>query len=323
MNARKKIEQFRQNPRIKVFLVFVGLSFIYWFFSALSEPYRYKTSYKATYKNLPDNLFFQKEPPRRISMQVEASGFEILWHKIFPRSLTFSVSDFHKQGKYRYFIATDKLLGNMDEQDRNVHFIRFQKDSLFLYLGSLIRKKVPVKTKLQLQFMPGYKLTQDLLLEPDSIEIKGPEIYIDTIREVKTQPEQIKDIQKGFEVKLPLQIAHDDTYEIRYSPEEVIIRGSVSKFTQATKELPIVYPDLGDDFKLELFPKKAVITYEVAFDHFKQIDADSFVLTCQNPLQKKDSTDVLNLYLSKKPDFIKRYSITPESVSFLIKKHEE
>ncbi len=320
MNARKKIEQFRQNPRIKMFLVFVLLSFIYWFFSALSEPYFYDTSYKLTFKDLPDSLFFQKEPPREIKVQVNASGFEILWHKFFPKNVTFSVSDFHKQGKYRYYIVTDKLLNKIDAQDRSVRMMRFQKDSLLLYLGNLIRKKIPVKPELQLQFTPGYKLTEALAVEPDSVLVKCPEIFIDTILQISTIHKSITGIQKDFSVKIPLQISHNNKYKIQYLPEEVRIHGSVSKFTQATKEVPIVYPDIGKSLKLELFPKKALITYEVAFEHFKQIDAGSFVLTCQNPMEKKDSSDVLDLYLLKKPDFIKRYSINPTSVNFLIKK---
>ena len=204
MNTKDNTLKFNTNPKIRVFIGLLFLSAIYWLFTSLSEKYNYTTTYIVSYKSIPKKLLFQSTPPSQISAQIEASGFEILSHKLHTKKLVFAISDFKPSGNYRYYYLPNTAIPILQKQLKETRLIHFFKDSVFVYLGALKTKKIPVVLDLDLQFKPGYKLTKALEVIPDSIEINGPEQRIDSVVSIKTRRKEVTQIDKNFSLNLSL-----------------------------------------------------------------------------------------------------------------------
>lgn len=319
MNAKKNIERIRTNPKIKVFLVLLFLSAVYWFFTSLSEKYIYQTTYTINYTNIPENLLFQNTPSNQIQVQIEATGFEILSHKLRTKSLSFDLSEFKTFKKYSYYYLPNKQIHSIQKQIKKTQLIHFNQDSLIVFLGNLKTKRVPIISQVQLSYKSGYKLTTKLLIVPDSLTIKGPEKYINNINSIQTSTQELIDINQDFNITTPLLLPKKELDKLSFDVTEVKLIGEVSKFTEGTLELDIHLPQIPENVHMELFPKIATIKYEVTFDNYQKIDSTSFHLTCKYPTENSRSKKKLELFLSDKPDFIKEYTIKPQEVTYLIR----
>lgn len=318
MNSKKRINNIKVSPKIRVFLVLLFLAAIYWFFTSLSEKYTYLASYSINYTNIPENLLFQNTPTKNLQVQIEATGFEILGNKINTRELQFDLSKFTYLGDYKYYYSPNNRLHIVQKQLKDVKLIHFNKDSIIVYLGNLKTKKVPIVSDVELNFKPGFKLTADLLIEPDSILIKGPEKSIDSINFIKTINSQRNEINSDLNFQIDLLVPNNTGKELTFETTKVQLKGGVAKYTEGTMELPIKLPTLPEGVKLELYPKVANVKFEVSFDNYQKIDTSSFKLTCKYPETDTIKNEVLELFLSKKPNFVKEYSIDPEKVTYLI-----
>lgn len=318
MNAKKKINKIKMKPKIRVFLILLVLAAFYWFFNSLSEQYNYLTSYEITYENIPEDLLFQSKPSDQILVQIEATGFEILGHKLQSKNLVFDVSEFKSLGNYKYYYLPNNHKFKIQKQRKDLNIVQFNKDSLIIYLGNLKTKKVPIISAVQLSFKPGFKLEEELQIQPDSIYIKGPEKYIDSIHFIKTNALDKNNINSNINLEIPLLLPTDQDNKLVFETSTVALKGKVAKYTEGTKELTIALPLLPEGVKMELYPKIAIIKYEVSFENYQKIDADSFVLTCDFPTDHVNTDEAISLYLSKKPEFIKEYTIEPEKVTYLI-----
>lgn len=318
MNAKKNIKKIKMKPKIRVFLMLLVLAAFYWFFNSLSEQYHYQTSYEITYNNIPADLLFQSKPFDQIQVQIEATGFEILGHKLKSKNLVFDVSDFKSLGNYKYYYLPNNQKNKIQKQLKDLKILHFNKDSLIIFLGNLKTKKVPIISDVQFSFKPGFKLEDKLLIQPDSIFIKGPEKYIDSIHFLKTNAMEKNDINSDINLEIPLLLPTDQDNKLIFETSTVSLIGKVAKYTEGTKELTIVLPTLPDGIKMELYPKVASIKYEVSFENYQKIDDNSFVLSCDFPTDDVNTDEAVSLYLSKKPEFIKEYTIEPEKATYLI-----
>lgn len=320
MNAKVNIAKLKTNRKIKVFIVFLILSAIFWFFSTLSEKYTFLTVYNIKYTNIPVDLVFQDIPTKTIQAQIRASGFKILGHKLKTKSLSIDVSKFSKEGNFKYFYLPNTEIPILQQQLSETELIRFTKERIYISLGVLKSKTIPVKSLVKLQFKPGYKLTQNVNIQPKSITVKGPEKFIDSIEYISTIPYELVGVNKNFSQTVPLQIPKINSNKYSFETDNVKISGSVAKFTQGQIEIPITILSLPKNVQMELFPKTALIKYQVTFDNYQKITKNSFTVSCNYPTDNLSVNKTLRLQVDSKPSYITDFSIMPQQVTYLIKR---
>ncbi len=314
MAGRKKIAPLNQNN--KVFLLFLLLSALFWFFSTLSENYSYLTQFNLHYRDIPEDLVFQQAPVPQISAQIEASGFTILSHKLSAKNLNLSFTQFKSGKNGNYYFLPNHRIPNLQKQLSDTKIIRFIPDSITIFLGKLTTKKVPVLADLKLRFKPGYKLTKSLLIKPDSLLITGPQTAIDTIQSVPTIQLKIEDIDTDFEKEILLNKLPE---KIKINSKKVTIKAKVGKFTQGSIEVPIQINHVPKGVQIVLFPKTVQVNFEVTLEDYAKVTNKSFTISCDYPLKDTNNT-LLNLKITKKPDYVSKANLQVQSVNYLIKK---
>lgn len=316
MPAKKINSNFFKSPKTRLFLLFLGLSFIFWLFSSLSENYNYYTSYEVKYTDKPQQAIFQNVSKPKINILIQATGFEILNHKLRSKKVKISLDYFKniKDDLYFFIPAEHRL---QVEKQLTYNIIQIENDTLFVKLNPLKSKKVPVLLQADITYKPGYKLTQAMQIKPDSIVLTGPKNILEKIEFVKSKPIQKHGLYEDFTFEAALDLPKFEE-KIEFSDKNIKVSGKLAQFTQATKEVLIKVPSFDKNEQIIVFPKKTQITFEVAFDDYHLLDENSFEVSCNLPDSMRVQ-EMLPLTVIKKPDFIKDYSLQPAAVRYLIK----
>lgn len=316
MPTKKINSQFFNSPKTRVFLLFLGLSFLFWLFSSLSEKYNYYASYDVKYTDQPQHTIFQDISKPKINVLLKATGFEILNHKLRSKKVKISLENFKNLDADRYYFvpAAHRL---PIEKQLTSNIIQIENDTLFVSLNPLRSKKVPVQLQTNITYKPGYKLIQAIQIQPDSLTLTGPKNILEEIKFVKTKTIEKDGLSEDFSFEVAIDLPK---YEqpIEYSDKKIKVSGKLAKFTQATEEVFIKNPDNDENTQIILIPKKTHITFEVAFKNYHLLDENSFEVSCILP-DSLQTREMLDLEVTKKPDFIKNYSLQPAAVRYLIK----
>lgn len=311
MSKKKKIS--------KSFLGFLLASIFIWFIITLSKEYTTSLTFKVTYKNIPQNKLLQKEPLKELDVIVVSTGFNILKSRFIQKKIILDANSLYRKSVDTYYFLTKNQIKKIQKQlHSGITLKEVVRDSIYLKLGSLTSKKVPIKANLQIDYHIGYDLYKEIQIIPDSLLISGPEGKVNQINELELNPLKLKDVKEDFSEKVAIKKAQ--LKNLKINTEFVIVKGNVQKFTEGSFEMPFEIINLPEDIKLTILTKTVELTYIVALSEFNKIDKELFKVVCDYNLTKQNNLNYLIPTVVLKPSMIKSLKIVPNKIDFLIQK---
>jgi len=139
---------------------------------------------------------------------------------------------------------------------------------------------------------------------------------LDTLNHVVTVPVTLNDVKTNMEVSLKIDVKEKSF--IRVNPDKIKVILDVTRFTQSSVVVPVTNPD--KNIKIQTFPSKVKIFYDVALKDFDKINASDFTVVPE--FNNVDFSKVEKLYLKivKKPGVIRNVRLEPDRVEFIILK---
>ncbi len=325
MNKRLKeiigffsLEKIRNDRRIVVFMVCVLIATVLWFLNALSQDYSTTVSYSVKYTNPPGKLFLANNPPSKIDLKVDAHGFTLLRHKLsFSYSpivldLTSIAKDGEQEGNL-INVRTEDLIRLVSQQvSSEIKVTDISPKIITLLFDSLYTKSIPLKADVNIDLKPQFFLTGSVIVEPDSVQITGPAAIIDTVNIVKTKTVNFEKL--GNEVELAVDIVHPDKTTV--SPEKANLKIPVERFTEKEFKIPLEIRNKPEDINFKIFPSEVSISFLIGLNNYEDIRSTDFQLFVD--YDSINTSETLEVYVSKKPDFIQLLRISPPSVEYLI-----
>ena len=226
---RDNVNNAKNRRRTNIFLVFLACSALIWLISKLSENYSERVSFDITYNNSPDSLLFARASKDRILVRLEANGFQFLSFNIGKNELQIDLSQVKRQGN-SFYVDRDNYRNQIENQlTGNMKLQQLEEDTLFVYFEKLFTKTVKVVPDLTLNLAPNHLLEGELVVEPPSVQIKGPKQEIASVNEVYTVGKTISEISDDFSITLDLArwASLDNT---SFSQDTVKIEGQVFRF---------------------------------------------------------------------------------------------
>ena len=304
----------------KKFLLFILISVIFWLLTKLSKEYESTIQYPVDYKNLPSDKLLQEEPAKDIGIHIKASGFKIISAKLFPSKIKIESSNLSlKSGTNFFLLLSQQRLAIQRQMTVGVIIDHFINDSISFNLGSLEKKKVPIKLISNLSYVAGFDLNGEIVIKPDSITISGPESVLDTIKFVETSEFVRKEITESIQENLLLK-KFTQTVNVSFDTEKVTIAVLVEKFTEGTIKVPFIVTNLPNDMVVNTYPKEVDITYKVSLSNFGKINPSSFVIECDYKMSLENKLQYLVPKLTQQSNLIKNAKITPNKIDFVIEK---
>ena len=318
INGRKNSEIKQNQKKLRVFLLFLFLATLFWSLIKLSKEYISEVEFEVAYSEIPNNKLIQNEPDHKIKLTLKTIGFKLLNYEFKKRVLDYSLTEIEKKEGSLYYSETRSNTNYLQAQlSAETVVLNVEPDTLFFDLGVKRSKKVPVISTMSFQFKTGFNFVGDYTLSPAEISISGPEKVIDSINEIYTKEEELKEISESFEYEVSL--AHPNDIVV-LSEESVVVKGEVDKITDGSYSLPFDVINLPRNVIISTYPKEVKIVYQVALKDYNKIPENSFRVQCDFKQTEDNNLDYLIPTLVDKPEIITNVKIIPNKIEFLIKK---
>ena len=314
-------KNFKVSKKLLTFSFFIVLATIFWVLNALDKEYTTEIDFPVVFYNLPETKTPINEIPQKINVKITAYGYDIIGKvKSGNKFLRINfkkhaVRKNNKSDSNNYYILTDVLHKNINEKlGTNIKIINIYPDSLNFILANITSRKIPVKADIKTSYKQMFMQNGALQILPAEIKVSGFKKQIDTIKFIKTEFIEFKDLSDTLisEVRL-MQIEG-----VRFTDKFVKIKVPVEKYTEKTLELPVNIKNLPDTLKMIIFPKNIKIRFKVALSSFNKITAEQFKAN----INYKKNTKKLKVSLEKSPNNINITTLYPEYLDYIIEKKE-
>lgn len=317
---KKTLQKIVENQKIRIFLFFLLISTGSLVLNKFSKEYKTTLSFIVVADNIPANKILLKQPDDLVKIEVKASGFNLIVYKILNRKIKINVSKAKWVKGTTYKIETNKMVDDFQKQLlNNTEIIEIINPPIFIEMGKMVVKKIPVKLISDISFEKGYKMKGFIKLFPDSVLILGPEDKIAKINYIETNKLILKNIYENFEEELDLKYTLD-LKAVTVINKNIKVMASVEKFTEITFLIPFKIINNHKKLRIETFPSKVKLVFQAELSQISKIDESSFEVVCdfENTVQQK--LNYLVPKLVKKPTSVNNFYIEPNKIDFIIKK---
>jgi len=318
-NNGKQNPEIKQNQKkLRVFLLFLMLSILFWSLIKLSKEYITDVEFELVYSDIPNNKLIQNEPDQKVRLTLKTIGFKLLKYEFRQKVLDYTLTEIERKGGSMYYSETGSNINYLQAQlSAETVVLNIEPDTLFFDLGVKRSKKVPVVSQVEFSFKTGFNFVGNYTLSPTEVSISGPEKVIDSIDEVLTSNFHLKDISESFEQSVALLVPND---AVVLSEETIMVNGVVDKITDGSYNLPFEVINLPRNVIISTYPKKVKVVYQVALKDYNKVPENSFRIQCDYKQTEDNDLDYLIPKLVDKPDIISNVKIVPNKIEFLLKK---
>lgn len=315
MNKKKP-----SNKVPKTFLVSLLFAMLFWSLIKLSREYKTVVSFPVEYVNIPQNKLIQNSPLKAIDIQVKGSGFKLVALNFSSKTIRLDAKKLQRKNQNGYYFLVKNQKLAIQKQITNNYVVDFiVQDTIYLDLGLLTSKKVPVIGHVDLEYKLGYHLVDQLKFTPDSILISGPESQLNKITLINLEKLNLKNVSTNIneEVTILETLAFQ---KIRFSTKKIQVLGAIDKFTEGTIQLPFEIINQPDSISVTTFPKTLSLVYQVGLSNFNNVNIGSFKIVCDYQSSIDNNLNYLIPKVVSKPSFITSIKLNPTKIEFLIQK---
>ena len=314
------------NRNFLTYLVFLLIAIAIWYLDALNKDYTAEMKFAVKYTDLPDDKVLTNTPPKYLTLTINAQGFTLLKYRlglIFnPIILEANYQTLRRKNNSQqgeYFLVTQSAFDRIALQlSSDVKLRQVAPDTLNFLLSETIRKRIPVKSALQLQFDKGFFPRGDMQIEPAEITVTGPKALVDTMQYVYTRTKSFKKLKNTLKTPVELQSVH----LLRYSANEVHVAQTIERFTEATITAPIEAINLPVRSTMKIFPGTVTINCMVPVVDYEKLQPNMFraVVDYNSVKDAMDNQAKAKVTISRTPDYVIDVKFNPKNVDFIIEK---
>lgn len=292
---------FKRGGKGMLFLFCVLLASGIWVVNALGKTYTTDFSYSLTAPVASG----KDDVPVRVTLKGQGFTLMQVYFKIEDNKYPFSTFS----NTVNCIEFTDSLLGDL----RNDVTLMEVKPAVLA--GSVNTgqkmKKLPVKSRVDLQYAPMYSNAVPVLFKPDSVEIAGPASVLDTLRYIYTEKITETNLDKPLFRSIGLQVPHSSCW---LKNDRIWLYAAVEEFTEVTVQVPVSLEEQRE--RIQLIPEKVAVKCIVPLSRYNDISASQF--TVEIARGEALTHEKVALAVTRKPAFVKQVKTEPHLVSILI-----
>ena len=311
-------QKLQSKKRILLFSVFLLISATIWLLNALSKNYTSVLEYPLEYADFPEDRVFVGELPGHLDLQINAHGYALLNYRMFkkPDPLNFDVSAFNlsrgQDGSSTY-MQTRYMKDQISRQlPAEVQLLEIKPDTLYFQFAGKVTRMVKIKPDFNYSIVNQFTIKDKIMLTPDSVEVTGPDLILDTLAFIYTERLDLGELTKNYRDRVRLSKKPDLTYNV--SRVDCFIE--LERFTELQVSVPIEALNLPDSILLQTFPSSINLNCKVGLSNYERIESYPFRAVVD--YEKIDErVQTLNVSIQNLPDFLLSYEYYPKTVEFL------
>ena len=301
-----------------MFSVFLLISATIWLLNAMSKNYTSDIEYPMVYEDFPENKVFVGELPGHLDLQINSHGYALLRYKLFkkPVPISFHISAFNLsrgQDSSSTYILTRYLKDQISRQlPSELQLLEIKPDTLHFRFADRVTRKLKIKPDFNYSIVKQFTIKDEIRLTPDSVEVTGPDLIIDTLDYILTERLDLGELTKNYEDRVRLSQKAELTYDV--SRVECIIE--LERFTELQVSVPVEVLNLPDSILLQTFPSSIKINCKVGLSKYDRIENYPFRAVVD--FEKiEERVPTLNVSIQNMPDYLLGYEYYPKTVEYL------
>jgi len=306
-----------ERRRISLFILCLLMAVGAWLFFALSNRYVYKVDTLVRFVDLPENRAFHPLQSDTISLQVEGTGWQLLFSKlrINPQSVDIKLKELQSQA----FIELSnqiQMINNQVGSTQKVVYIH--PDTLYFDFSSSTVKKIPVILKQDIQFKAQFGIADSVQINPQFITITGPVKELANINSWETEQLSLKGVSESLNMKIKLK--RPDKANITIHPGIVDLGINIDEFTEKVIEIPVKILNNKEFRNVKLLPDKVSVTILSPLGKYQETDKSDFEMLVDLNNWKLKGYTQLPVRIIRIPEFSQLVKIEPQTLDFIIEK---
>lgn len=315
----KAFFQGEQWKETLVFFFFLLLAFVFWLLQSLQQEYEIELVCPIKYKEIPADITLDGHAPQQLTVKVKDKG-SVLLNYTLGRALPAIEIKMASKEKQGVLLYSNKQI----ESDIQKHLIattsliEFEPQQISIPFSQRTHKMLPVKFEGDLQFTAGFQLSDEVKIEPASVNAYATASTLDSLTEVKTTLVEVRKGNKTIQRSVALQ----SIAGVNLEPSTVKITLPIEEYTEKSLTVPILCKDVPPHYKVRLFPAEVTVTCSVPLSRFKELSEAQFeVIIPFNELEQNVSGNI-DIRLRRKPEWVHTPSLLPKKVEFLLEHNE-
>ena len=214
----------------KTIIVIVIFAFFLWLVVRMNKTYDH--AYNIPLKVINNNpaKCLKYPVPNMVRVEFLGRGVDLMRLQFYDIVYEVDISD-----------VKDRIQINLTEHPEFVHFPEditvpvksiIRPQQILFQLDDLKEKVVPVKIKANIKTDAGFSLIESIPV-PDSIKVRGPATFVDTLTHIDTKSESFENMRLPFSEEFGIKESHE--FYAVYLPEKVNVSFDIQRL--AEKEL--------------------------------------------------------------------------------------
>jgi len=296
-----------------VFAVCLILALALLFLNKLSRKYIGEIRTTIHYTNMPEGKTPTTPLPADIKLFIETSGFKLVWAKLMkPREVQINLSSL----KTNYMPTSELQPVVASQLSADYKLIDIQPDTLFFNFDTSVEKKVPVIPDILISFKKQYDFMEPMIIQPDSITVRGPQNAVDTIGSWKTERLLLENLDKSRQDELPLLAPASSS--ILIEPKKIKYIIPVEEYTEKTMEIGIERQGVPGSRQVNIYPNKAKVIFRVGLSNYEHVSPETFKVVADFTGVDLKRGKYVPVKIERAPPYIKNLDYSPKSVEYII-----
>lgn len=171
-------------------------------------------------------------------------------------------------GSDRYFrVDKNSLTGAMATTLKDLRIHDILDTALIIEVSPVESKRLPVRSRIEVGTARQYMLVEGVKFDPDSVNVRGPKVILDTLDAIYTRPRQYEHIK----TTVVGQIGLEQREGVLLSDQQVDFRAEVLPFTQHTLELPVRVENMPQGVQAVIVPSHVTVVVNVPLRDYERI----------------------------------------------------
>ncbi len=258
------------KKKIPLLIISIAFSVIIWGTISLSEEYYANVNVPLRVVGYPNGYTIGNEIPENITIKLRGIGWKLFSVNI-GKDVTYNISVNGDSG-FKQIKLMDHLTDNrwmLSELD----IIDIVPNSLSFSIERRIKKKLPIVADLSLDFKVGYGLAKDVVLEPDSVVIDGPQSVVNSLTEIKTKEIRLSSLDKLTIKNIGFIYLPGTSYGTRFVSVNLDIQRIVDK---QFDDIDVEVLDVPPDRAVILLPNKISCNVRGGIEILGKLEKDNF-----------------------------------------------
>lgn len=306
-----------ERKRFLALIACLLLAMAGWLFLALNNKYIYTSKTVLVYRNFPQNKAFHPLQSDTVDLQVEGTGWQLLFARLRVQPPSISVS-LDKLNARNFILVSEQLYNVNNQLETSQRIISVKPDTLYFDFSARTVKKVPVELVSDLHFSKQYDISADIEISPSHVTVSGPLEELNKI--VSWQTDTLKRSKVQETLKTRVSMKQSNFKNVNIFPANVEVRVPVDEFTEKTLDVPLRVINNNEYLSVKLFPKKVRLTFMVALSNYQQVDEDLIEAVVDLKEWKEQNHSQLQVRLIRFPNYCKVIKLVPAEVDFIIEK---